>query len=128
MPRPERRASPNRVASGQQAEQLACRYLQKSGLKLLASNYHSRYGEIDLIMQDRNKLVFVEVRFRKSNDRMHATETIDRNKCERIIKTALDYLQKVKQNEMNQCRFDVVTITPEQNTLSINWIPDAFQA
>ena len=52
---------------GDWAEQLACDWLGKHGLNLHARNFRSRYGEIDLIMQDGNCLVFIEVKYRKNN-------------------------------------------------------------
>ncbi|MGD8936565.1 MAG: YraN family protein, partial [Thiogranum sp.] len=53
----------NRKATGDSAEQLACRYLQTQGLKLLQRNFYCRGGEIDLVMQHGDSLVFVEVRY-----------------------------------------------------------------
>ena len=52
---------------GDWAEQLACDWLAKHGLNLHARNFRSRYGEIDLIIQDGNCLVFIEVKYRKNN-------------------------------------------------------------
>ena len=52
---------------GQHAENACCKYLQKQGLKLLSRNYRGKRGEIDIIMQDKDSLVFVEVRYRKNN-------------------------------------------------------------
>ena len=53
---------------GQAAEQAACSYLTRHGLTLIARNFHARQGEIDLIMLDKDTLVFVEVRFRSRQD------------------------------------------------------------
>ncbi|WP_292746923.1 YraN family protein, partial [Methylophaga sp. UBA3191] len=53
------------LQSGKQAEQLACNYLEKQGLKLVQRNFYCRRGEIDLIMQDGQTLVFIEVRYRR---------------------------------------------------------------
>jgi putative endonuclease len=55
----------NRKAIGDNAERLACQYLQRHGLKLLGRNFRCRGGEIDLIMQHGDSLVFVEVRYRR---------------------------------------------------------------
>ncbi len=55
----------NHKATGDHAELLACRYLQRHGLRLLTRNFHCRRGEIDLIMRDGDSLVFVEVRYRQ---------------------------------------------------------------
>ena len=51
---------------GKSAEEYAKQYLQRQGLTLMGQNYRCKYGEIDLIMQDKKTTVFVEVRFRKS--------------------------------------------------------------
>ena len=61
---------------GAEAEDLACAWLQARGLRLLERNYRSRRGEIDLIMQDGEQLVFVEVRYRASNRYGSAAESI----------------------------------------------------
>ena len=61
---------------GQQIEQQVSRYLQKQGLRLIEQNYQCRGGEIDLIMKEKNTLVFVEVRFRKNARFGSALESI----------------------------------------------------
>ena len=76
------------ASAGTGAEDLACAYLQKSGLRLLARNYRCRRGEIDLIMQDGEYLVFVEVRYRKNDAFGSAAETVSSAKRARIITTA----------------------------------------
>ena len=78
--------------NGALAEQHAARYLQQQGLKPVAQNYRSRFGEIDLIMQDGATLVFVEVRLRRSANFGGAAASIDARKQQRIIRTAQQYL------------------------------------
>lgn len=115
---------------GQQAEQVACDYLQQQGLHLITQNYHCRRGEIDLIMRDADSLVFVEVRARRSDRFGSALESITADKQSRIIATAQHYLQ---QNRLQQnCRFDVVAMrmppaTSRQAPEVSDWIRDAFQ-
>lgn len=115
---------------GQQAEQIACDYLQQHGLQLITQNYHCRRGEIDLIMRDADTLVFVEVRARRSDRFGSALESITTDKQSRIIATAQQYLQ---QNRLQQnCRFDVIavriqTTADSQNHQVSDWIRDAFQ-
>lgn len=110
---------------GQEMEKLAGDYLQQQGLTTLTRNYHCRYGEIDLIMQDGNTLVFVEVRYRRNSRYGSALESVDIRKQQRLITTANHYLQKTKLSS-HACRFDVIAIhmttAPE-----ITWIKDAFQ-
>jgi len=78
---------------GRWAESLALEYLLEKGLILLIRNFRARCGEIDLIMEDGELIVFFEVRYRADNLYMHALETIDARKCRRIINTGWRYLQ-----------------------------------
>ncbi len=114
--------------SGQQAEEFACQYLQQQKLKLITKNYRCRRGEIDLIMQDQQTLVFVEVRFRKNGRFGSALESIDLKKQAKIIVTAEHYLLQCKQDYLAY-RFDVIAIMPLHNSdqLETNWIKNAFQ-
>ena len=112
--------------TGQQAEQLALAYLTKQGLTMVTQNYHSRRGEIDLIMEDKEILVFVEVRYRKSAKYGSALESVNGQKQARIIRTAQQYLQQYPSNH-SAYRFDVVALNPNENTTDINWVKDAFQ-
>jgi putative endonuclease len=106
---------------GQNAERQAEAFLRKKGLKLVDRNFKKPFGEIDLIMQDGNTLVFIEVRSRSTGNLASPEETIDRNKQRRIIKVAKSYLQNYP---LTPCRFDVVGIVGQD----IYWIPNAFFA
>ncbi len=109
---------------GYAAETVARDYLIKHGLKWIASNFHSRSGEIDLVMQDTEHLVFVEVRSRVSNRYGGALASITYSKRQKIIKTAHYYL--ITQGLANRCngRFDVVTV--QGINREIEWIKNAF--
>ncbi len=107
---------------GEEKEQQACEHLTKHGLQLVVKNYHCKLGEIDLIMQDQETLVFVEVRYRKHNDYGSGLESITRAKQRKIIRTAQHYLLTSRKQHC-PCRFDVITYTNDQK---INWIKDAF--
>jgi len=102
-------------------------YLEGKGLTLLTRNYHCRRGEIDIIMQDGNFLVFIEVRYRKNDHFGSAAESVTRQKQQRLLTTADYYLQNEKQSADNACRFDVITLSGQQYP-QIEWIKDAFQA
>ena len=117
-----RTADVNRGAS---AEDFACAYLERNGLRLLARNFRCRRGEIDLIMQDSEYLVFVEVRYRKHDAFGSAAETVSYAKRTRIITTASYFLQR--QRSETPCRFDVVAIGGSKPPHRIEWIRDAFQ-
>ncbi|VAW61090.1 hypothetical protein MNBD_GAMMA09-483 [hydrothermal vent metagenome] len=114
----------NRSSKGKAAEGFACRYLEQNGLRLIEKNFHSRFGEIDLIMQHENALVFVEVRYRKNQSFGGAKASITPGKQSRIKKTALFYMQK-KGREFN-ARFDVIAMTGNDPSLSYEWIQNAF--
>ena len=111
--------------SGKQAERWAAGYLQRQGLKLVTENFHSYFGEIDLIMQDADTLVFVEVRQRSSDDFGGAAASIDRHKQHRLIRTAQYYLARL--GHTPPCRFDVVLMDDEQG-LNAEWLRNAFEA
>ncbi len=112
---------------GRRAEALACRFLQGRGLRLLARNYRSRRGEIDLIMQDGDELVFVEVRYRHNTAFGTAAETVTAKKQQRIIHCARYYLHRYQSAPL-VVRFDVVSIERHNGQVSIDWVRDAFRA
>ncbi len=112
--------------SGQQAEDMAAAYLAEQGLQLLTRNYRTRAGEIDLVMKDRHDLVFVEVRYRSHSDWAHAAESVTRQKQQKLIRAAKQYLQQHHQHAPPHCRFDVVAIDGTGNQLKIDWLPHAF--
>ncbi|MHB8473785.1 MAG: YraN family protein [Gammaproteobacteria bacterium] len=116
-----------RAANGRQAEQQALHYLQARGLRLLERNFRSRHGEIDLIMQDADSVVFVEVRYRRSQRFGGAAASVDGNKQARLVSTALYYLLRNPGRSQQPTRFDVVAVTPSPNAADIEWIRDAFQ-
>ncbi|WP_455198892.1 YraN family protein [Kaarinaea lacus] len=115
--------------TGQQAEQTACQYLQSQGLSLLEKNYSCPRGEIDLIMRDRNTVVFVEVRFRRDTRFGSGAETVDRRKQNKLLATAAHYLQQNPKAARSACRFDVISLTAnDSGEQQMDWIADAFQA
>lgn len=115
--------------AGAWGEALAAQYLQKKRYKILSSGYHSRFGEIDLIVANRQYLVFVEVKLRKNDRFARAYEFVDKHKQERIRTTAEIYLSEFP--TQLQPRFDVIEIYAPEGTQTIsahiNHIEDAFQ-
>jgi len=93
---------------------------------IIETNFQCKLGEIDIILKDKETLVFVEVRYRKQNKFGGASASVDRRKQNKIIKTASHYLQSKNINERFACRFDVFAIESIANQLSYNWIKDAF--
>ncbi len=115
-----------RYQRGRWAEQAAVEYLQRQGLTLLGRNYHSPFGEIDIIMRERASLVFIEVRYRASETFCPAVETISRTKQQRIRTTAEHYLQQQRQADKHDCRFDVITLSGPEQKPAYNWMRNAF--
>ena len=114
------------LLKGKNAEQFARRYLEQQGMCLVESNYRCKAGEIDLIMQERDTLVFVEVRYRGSANFGSAAESITPAKQRKLLTTARHYLQHHRTSA--PCRFDVVGITGQNGVDNIEWIKDAFQS
>lgn len=112
-------------ADGDAAEQHAAEFLLGQGLQLLARNYRSRFGEIDLIMRDGETLVFVEVRLRRNPRFGGAAASIDTRKQHRLILTAQRYLAQLSQ--IPPCRFDVVLLDNAQGRKP-EWLKNAFEA
>ncbi len=117
---------------GEQAEQVALSYLQQQGLQLITRNYRCRRGEIDLIMQHRESIVFIEVRYRRNLHFGGAGASVNRRKQDKLIMSALHYLQKNRQAAKQPARFDVIAIHAGSDRSvtadNIQWIQDAFQA
>ena len=114
---------------GAWGESLAAEYLRKKKYALVAMNYKTRYGEIDLIVRNRKFLVFVEVKLRKSDKFAGAAECVDGRKQDRLRTTASVYLSEFP-TEL-QPRFDVIEIYAPQGTDTpypeIHHLEDAFQ-
>jgi len=109
---------------GREAENRAWEYLQSRGLRLLQRNYRSRRGEIDLILQDHDSLVFVEVRYRRESRFGTGAESVDRRKQSKLIACAQYYMQTNPEIARQPCRFDVVSVGGSGET--IEWIRNAF--
>lgn len=114
--------------SGAWGERLAAQYLRKQHFALVAANYRSRFGEIDLIVKNCKFLVFVEVKLRKSSHFADAREFVDVHKQARIRTTAEIYLSQYPTDL--QPRFDVIEIYAPEGTETkkpvINHLEDAF--
>jgi putative endonuclease len=117
----------NRRAIGMLAEELAVRYLQQQGYSIIARNWYCASGELDIIAEDLNQLVFVEVRSKRQGSRYGtALEAITPSKIKQVRKTASYYLYKTGNSEAN-IRFDVIAITTNHDgTSHINHIESAF--
>lgn len=125
---------------GQYAEQFSLAYLLAQQLTFLYKNYHSRYGEIDLIMLDQDCLCFIEVRARKYHSLVNSLETVDIRKQRKIILSAQVFLQQYPDYQDYDCRFDVIAVQYQsipalldnhihafqQQTVNLHWIKHAY--
>ncbi len=119
-------STPLALDIGKKHEAIAEQFLIRQGLTLKERNYHSRRGEIDLIMSDGETLVFVEVRYRKHGAFGTASESVDQRKQQKLIKAAQHYLLKQYRHNEPPCRFDVVAIEGNNSKKPLEWLPNAF--
>lgn len=114
---------------GSFGEDAACRYLRKKRCKVLDRNFSCRFGEIDIIVQDRKYIAFVEVKLRKNAEHGEAREFVTPAKQRRIIAAAEYWL--LKHPTELQPRFDVIEIYAPEGLLTkkpeIHHIEDAYQ-
>lgn len=121
----------NRVETGKVGERLATQYLVRLGFKILEQNWRCRSGEVDLIGEDQDELVFVEVRTRTGQTGAFGTaeESVDLRKQRQVRRVAMVYLT-MKQWHDRAIRFDLVTVRLIKNsqghTHEITHIPHAF--
>lgn len=115
-----------RKAIGQLGEELALAHLLAHGLKPLIRNYRCKMGELDLVMMEREVLVFVEVRTRATNDYGGAAASVDWKKQHRLVLAAEHLRMKRVELRRYPARFDVVAITTGEPKAKIDWIKNAF--
>ncbi len=117
---------PLHLQRGNNAESLAEKHLINQGLVAIESNYRCKAGEIDLLMQDVDTLVFIEVRYRSNPFFGTAAESITPRKIRRIRKTAEHFLLTHRQYTHLFMRFDVIAISSQTGKQELLWIKDAF--
>ena len=115
------RPTPAQEAGGD-AEDAAAAFLASQGLAIVARNYRTRLGEIDLIAREGPVLVFVEVRLRGESTFGGALASITPRKQRRIVAAARQYLMRLARTP--PCRFDVVAL----EGAAPQWIRGAFDA
>jgi putative endonuclease len=112
-------------SSGPAGEDFAVDYLRSQNCEILRRNYHSRFGEIDIIARDGEYLAFVEVKTREVSSMVGPLEAVTAAKQRKIIRTALSYLQKYPQNL--QPRFDIAAVTTKNGIpTTVCYLKNAF--
>ncbi|MCU0771084.1 MAG: YraN family protein [Verrucomicrobia bacterium] len=119
-------AQPEHLRRGQLGEQAARRHLQRQGLKFLTANFKSKRGEIDLVFQDDDCLVFVEVKARSSELWTRPAAAVNARKRRRLTLTALDYLRQIRHPPV-KTRFDIVEVLLSDGTVQeVRHLPNTF--
>lgn len=115
----------SRKLTGRRGESAAADYLKKKKYRIVGLNYACRFGEIDVIAENRDYIVFVEVKMRKSAAFAQAREFVTAAKQQRVISTAQLWLQSNPTEK--QPRFDVIEVYGEAGAIErINHIENAF--
>ena len=99
---------------GAQGESIAAAHLEASGLRIIERNFRTRYGEVDLVAEDGDAIVFVEVKTRRGSAYGSPEESVTPKKRERLVTTAETYLQQ-HGLEQSHRRVDVVGIVLRPN-------------
>ena len=108
------------------AEQIAADWLSTNQLKLIARNYHCKWGEIDIVALEHNTLCFIEVRYRQSASHGLPAETVTYKKQQRLIRSAQSYLQQHHKFSGLDARFDIFSLAGDINNPKIDWVKNAF--
>jgi len=100
---------PLHLQFGELGERAAKWHLKRQGLKFLTANFRTARGEIDLVMRDRDCLVFAEVKTRSSEEWTRPAAAVNAERRRRLTRTALDYLRLLR-NPPVKVRFDIVEV------------------
>lgn len=110
---------------GSKGEELARKFLISNNYQIIKTNFHSPYGEIDIIAEDNGTLVFIEVKTR-SSDLDSALNSISISKRKKISKTASLFLSAHRPLEDMFTRFDVIVVINSKTHTSLKHIKEAF--
>jgi putative endonuclease len=114
------------LSTGKSGEELAAALLRENGYKILARNYKTKLGEIDIVAKEKDTFCFVEVKTRHSDRFGLPQEAVLNTKQRQISKTALSFL---KENRLldKKARFDVVSILYSEDSPRVELIKNAFE-
>ena len=122
--KPARR--PLHLRHGLLGERAAKKHLQRHGLKFLTANFRTERGEIDLVLRERDCLVFVEVKTRSSEEWTRPAAAVDAERRRRLTRAGLDYLRLLK-NPPVKVRFDIVEVLlHESKVREVRHLPNTF--
>lgn len=112
---------------GHYVEACVANYLSEQGVVILHKNFRCRLGEIDLIVQDREILAFVEVRYRKYDFFGDAKSSVTIHKQRKLKRSAQFFLIRYPSFKNAFCRFDVVSVDTVDDRAQVDWIKGAFE-
>jgi len=110
---------------GRTGENRAVNFLEQKGFSIIKTNYRTPEGEIDIVAQDGNTLVFVEVKTRRSLSYGSPEEAVDTLKQKQLKKIAEKFISHYQLFDRD-CRFDVVALHYDGNAVQTTYIPNAF--
>lgn len=109
-------------------EDLAVKHLVSTGYTLVCRNYRQTYGEIDVIVEKNQRLIFCEVKTRSYHSISRALEAVSFSKQKKLTKTAQSYINQNPQFHNHQFQFDIIVVLfePGLDTFSVKHFEDAF--
>ena len=116
----------NRLDRGRSSEELAWNHLRRAGYRLVARNLRTRFGEIDLVVERGDTLVFVEVRSRASARFGTPLESVDGRKRRQVARLAADFLARRRLDD-RRARFDVVAVEWQDGVPKVEHVENAFE-
>jgi len=101
---------------GRVGERLAREHLERLGFRVVASNYRTRFGELDLIVTDDTWLVFVEVKTRRAGALESSMQAVSPQKCRRVRRMAAAWLvEATERPRSRELRFDAIGVTVDRD-------------
>ena len=114
-------------SDGARYEDVALAHLERAGLALIERNYNCRYGEIDLVMRERDTVVFVEVRYRRGGLFGDGIDSVHAGKRAKLVRAAGVFLVNHPRLASAACRFDVLAISGDAAAPALDWRRNAFE-
>lgn len=114
---------------GRIGEEMVAKFLRSRGYIIFARNHHEKYGELDIVAENRDIMLFVEVKTRKADSLMDPADAVDRDKQQKLINTAGAFLKKA--HHFGDIRFDIAEVTYTVDSggeyhFSLHYIKNAF--
>ena len=118
----------NKHEFGMQGEDIACKFIESHGGRIIERNFRFKGGEIDVIYKDGDYIVFGEIKYRSSSTFGMAEEAVGYRKQRTISRGCDFYLVKNQLDEFTKVRVDVIALNIDegQNTVKVHYVKNAF--